>query len=59
METYKINTALLIRLLEMAREDLKDDLQIHFIVEQMASMKQDLFTMKDYARITSILNNRP
>ena len=55
---YKINTPLLIRLMELAREDLSNDVQIHFIVEQMSNMKQECFTMKDYAKIVSILEKK-
>lgn len=51
----KINIPLLIRLLELAREGLTDDLQIHFLVEQMMALKSDCLSMKDYAKIVSVL----
>ena len=54
MDLIKINIPLLIRLLELAREELTQDVQIHFIAEQMASLKTDL-TMKDYDKIVSVL----
>jgi len=52
----KLNIILLIRLLELAREDLTDDLQIHFLAEQLMALKADCLSMKDYAKIVSVLS---
>lgn len=55
MDTIKLNVPLLIRLLELSREELTTDVQIHIIAEHMVMMKQDCFTMKDYSKIVSVL----
>jgi mutator protein MutT len=47
-----MNYPLFIRLLEMAREDIKDDAQLHFVVERIMEMQTDQpLTMKDYEEI--------
>ena len=50
-EMIEINTPLLIRLLEMAREDFKSDAEIHYLVEALMSMKLEEVTMRNYEEL--------
>ena len=50
-DVIEINTPLLIRLLEMAREDFKTDAEIHYLVEALMSMKLEEVTMKNYEEL--------
>lgn len=57
-DTVKLSIPLFIRLMELAREDLKDDMAIHFIAEQISYLngtKTDVLGMKDYQCILDIL----
>ena len=45
---------LLIRLLELAREDIKSDVELHYVVERILSLKnKGVLTMDDYNTIAS------
>lgn len=53
IDTVTIDVPLLVRLLELAREDLKTDVQIHNVVTNMVSLskQKDTLAMEDYAAI--------
>lgn len=47
-----MNTELFLRLLELAKEDVKEDPELHFIAEIVGEMsKTKTLTMSDYAEI--------
>ena len=49
-----VDIPLLIRILELAREDIKTDMDLHNVVEKMISMKnKGVLTMNDYEEIAS------
>ena len=48
-DTVELDIPLLIRLLELAREDIKDDASLHRVVERMLTLKnQGVLSMKHY-----------
>jgi hypothetical protein len=49
--TARMNTELLIRLLEWAREDAKADVPLHVVAENVEKLKGKTLTMKDYAAL--------
>ncbi len=53
LNSIKLSIPLLIRMMEYAREDAKDDLDLHFAAENMIELAKDNKTlnMKDYAQI--------
>lgn len=51
-DIIKLNVALFMRLLELAREDIKDDVSLHFVTEKLTEISQDrVATMDDYDEI--------
>jgi hypothetical protein len=55
-DVIKVNVPTFIRLLELARETLKSDAQIHFIAEKATELsKKKTITMSDYADILSAI----
>ena len=50
-----VDVPLMIRIMEWAREDAKNDQQIHFATENMISKGKKILTMSDYADIFSAL----
>jgi len=51
-DTVTVNIPLLIRLLELAREDVKTDVELHRIVERMINLRRTVpLTMKHYRQI--------
>ena len=53
-----LNIPLLIRLLELAREDIKSDMDLHRVVERLLGIrKRGVLTMKDYNAIAHIREN--
>jgi len=51
-DVIKINVPTFIRLLELARETLKNDAQIHYIAERATQLsKKATIQMKDYDEI--------
>lgn len=50
MDILKLDVPLLIRLLEWAREDAQDDMQLHKLTEKALKLKKTL-TMDDYLKI--------
>lgn len=59
MEPIKLSISLLIRLMELAREELANDYQIHALVEHISTIKKDWLTMQDYEKIIAILVKKP
>ncbi len=56
VDVIKINVPTFIRLLELARETLKSDAQIHYIAEKATEIsKKKTITMADYADILSVV----
>jgi hypothetical protein len=55
-DAIKLDIPLLIRLLEYAREDAKDDVDLHNIAEQLINLSQEgqTLTMKDYNQICNM-----
>lgn len=50
-DSIQVDIALLIRLLEFAREDASSDLDLHYIAENMVSKGKRILKMKDYKSI--------
>lgn len=51
-DTITVDIPLMIRLLELAREDVKTDVELHQIVERLISIRnKGVLTMNDYKRI--------
>jgi hypothetical protein len=56
-DVIKVNVALFMRLLELAREDVKDDMSLHFVTEIVTRLSQDrVVTMDDYDNILAYMN---
>jgi hypothetical protein len=52
VDTVTLDIPLLTRLLELAREDLKSDIDLHFILTNILTIKnQGVLTMQDYEKI--------
>jgi hypothetical protein len=49
----RLNVPLMLRLLEYAREDANTDLDLHFLVENLAKLNNDnsYLAMKDYDQL--------
>jgi hypothetical protein len=49
MDIIKIDVPTFLRLLELAREDVKDDMSLHFVTEKAIELsKSGVITMDDY-----------
>lgn len=57
IDIIKMDVPFLIRLLELAREDLKDDMIIHTITEKLVEISRNgnLITMDQYSEIENLL----
>lgn len=56
-DVIKIDVPTFIRLLELAREDIKTDPPIHFVAEIVTRLSQDrVVTMDDYENIIAYMN---
>jgi len=56
MDIIKINVPTFLRLLELVREDVKNDPDLHDIAEIAAKLsKKDVITMDDYDKIVSYM----
>lgn len=56
-DVIKIDVPTFIRLLELAREDIKTDPPIHFVAEIVTRLSQDrVVTMDDYENIVAYMN---
>lgn len=52
VDTITMDVPLLTRLLELAREDIKDDAELHQVLEKVISLKNaGTLTMQDYDKI--------
>jgi len=51
MDKITMDVPLFIRLLEFAREDAKDDMELHTMTENAVSMGDKMLTMEDYDKI--------
>lgn len=52
MDIIKIDVPTFLRLLELAREDVKDDMSLHFVTEKATELsKSGVITMDDYDEI--------
>jgi hypothetical protein len=59
MDTIKLDVPLFLRLLELAREDVSDDADLHDIAEAVTKISQDdVATMADYNGIVSFMNKQ-
>ncbi len=57
-DTITIDVPLMIRLLELSREDIKSDAELHFLVEKLIELKnKPVLTMDDYAFIADLEHN--
>lgn len=56
-DVVRLNVALFLRLMELAREAVKDDADLHFITEIVTRLSQDgVVTMDDYDNILAYMN---
>ena len=59
-DTVTVDVPLLIRLLELAREDIKTDVDLHNVVERIVSLKnKGVLSMQDYDQIVSKTEQDP
>jgi hypothetical protein len=53
VDTVTVDVPLLTRLLELAREDIKTDAELHFVLTRILELKnKGVLTMQDYEQIT-------
>jgi hypothetical protein len=51
-DIIKVNVPAFLRIIEMVREDINDDVPLHYLTEIMTRLSQDsVVTMKDYENI--------
>jgi hypothetical protein len=56
-DVVRLNVALFLRLMELAREDVKHDADLHFVTEIVTRISQDrVVTMDDYDNILAYMN---
>jgi hypothetical protein len=59
MDIVKLDVPLFIRLLELAREDVKQDADLHDVAEAAIKISQDqVATMDDYDRIVDFMRSQ-
>lgn len=59
MDTIKIDVPTFLRLLELAREEVKDDADLHDIAEIVTKISQEgVVTMKDYENIVGFMKKQ-
>ena len=59
MDIIKLDVPLFIRLLELAREEIKDDADIHDVAEIVTKLSQDgVVGMEQYNDIVSFMSNQ-
>ena len=57
-DTLTLDVPLMIRLLELSRENIKSDAELHFLVEKLIELKnKPVLTMEDYAFIADLEDN--
>jgi len=56
-DVIRLNVALFLRLMELAREAVENDVDLHFITEIVTRISQDrVVTMDDYENILAYMN---
>jgi hypothetical protein len=59
MDIVKLDVPLFIRLLELAREEIKQDADLHDVAEAVIKLSQDdVVTMADYDQIVSFMQKQ-
>ena len=59
MDIVQLDVPLFIRLLELAREDIKQDADIHDVAEAVIKLSQeDVATMADYDQIVAFMQKQ-
>jgi cbb3-type cytochrome oxidase cytochrome c subunit len=59
MDIIKLDVPLFIRLLELAREDVKQDADLHDVAEAVIKLSQDgVVTMSDYDTIVAFMQQQ-
>lgn len=59
MDVIKVDVPLFLRLLELAREEVKQDADLHDIAEAVAKMSQkEVLTMDDYDAIVAFMKHQ-
>jgi hypothetical protein len=59
MDTIQLDVPLFIRLLELAREDVKQDADLHDVAEIVTKLSaHGLVTMADYDKIVEFMKNQ-
>ena len=53
-DTITMDIPLLVRIMELSREDIKSDADLHIVVSNMLEMKSKTLTMDDYDKIAKI-----
>ena len=59
IDVIKVNAPLMLRLLELAREDIKNDMDLHDVVEIVTKISQErVATMDDYDSIFGFMKHQ-
>jgi hypothetical protein len=59
MDIIKLDVPLFIRLIELAREDIKNDMDLHDVAEIVTKISQNrVATMKDYDQILEFMKRQ-
>jgi hypothetical protein len=59
MDTIRIDVPTFLRLLELAREEIRNDADLHDIAEIVTRLsKRDVITMKDYKTIVNFMKTQ-
>lgn len=59
IDVIKVNAPLMLRLLELAREEIKNDMDLHDVVEILTKISQEhVATMDDYDSIVGFMKHQ-
>lgn len=59
IDVIKVNAPLMLRLLELAREEIKNDMDLHDVVEIITKISQErVATMDDYDSIVGFMKSQ-
>ena len=59
IDVIKVNAPLMLRLLELAREEIKNDMDLHDVVEIVTKISQErVATMDDYDSIVGFMKHQ-
>ncbi len=59
IDIVKLDVPVFLRLLELSREEIKDDADLHDLVEKVIKISQERpVTMKDYNDLVSFMKNQ-